>query len=208
MWVDVEQNTPEWFQLRAGRFGGSSIGTIMANYGKAFGTPAHKLAVKIALEQLRGEPIESLYSNAHMERGHEQEPIARQLYEIEYFCDVTNGGYFIGDGYTGVSPDGLVGKNGSVEIKSVIASVQFDTVKRGKHDPAYKWQLPFDLKVSRREWIDYISFCSEFPKGKRLFVERLYADDLKDKFEMIDKRVAEFTALINEKKKVIDEYNS
>jgi len=206
MWVDIEQNTPEWFQLRSGRFGGSSIGTIMANYGKAFGAPAHKLAVKIAIEQITGAPIESTYSNAHMERGHEQEPIARQLYEMEYFCDVTNGGYFIGDDYTGVSPDGLVGENGEIEIKSVIASVQFDTVKRGKHDPSYKWQLPFELKISGREWIDYISFCSEFPEGKRLFVERIHADDFNDQFKMLNIRTDEFKRLIDDKKKTINDY--
>ena len=203
-WIDVQQNSDEWVALRVGRIGGSSIGTIMANYGKAFGEPAHSLAVKIALEQIKGESFESSYTNAHMERGHEQEPIARALYESEYFCDVTNGGYIIVSDNIGVSPDGLVYDDGLIEIKSVISSVQFKTVKRGKFDPSYKWQLAFNLKCSERDWIDYVSFCAEFPEGKRLFVQRLTQEDFAEEFEMIITRLAEFRNLVSEKKEVIN----
>ena len=74
---DVEQNTDAWLQLRAGKLTSSNLGKVMANYGKAFGDPAKKLAVQIAIEQITGKPQESGYSNDHMDRGHEQEPIAR-----------------------------------------------------------------------------------------------------------------------------------
>ena len=50
--LDIQQNTDDWLQLRVGKIGGSSIGTIMACFGKAFGDPAHKLAIKLAVEQL------------------------------------------------------------------------------------------------------------------------------------------------------------
>ena len=95
--VDVEQNSDEWFSLRGGKLTSSKLGTIMANYGKAFGEPAKKYAVNIAIEQITGNPISSDYSNDHMERGHEQEPVARMLYEQETFCNVTNGGFWGGD---------------------------------------------------------------------------------------------------------------
>ena len=109
IWHDVDQNSDEWMALRVGRVGGSSIGKIMANYGKAFGQPAQDLAVRIALEQTTGVKSVGGFSNSHTERGHEQEPVARMLYEEWTFSDVALGGYCaIGDDI-GVSPDGLVG---------------------------------------------------------------------------------------------------
>ena len=203
-WIDVNQNTDEWFDLRVGRFGGSTIGKIMANFDKAFGPPAHGAAVRVALEKITGVRKESSYTNEHMERGIEQEPIARQLYEQTTFCDVTNGGYIIVNNDIGVSPDGLVGDDGIIEIKSVIDTVHFDTVKRNAPDPKYKWQLCFNLKCSGRDWIDYVEFCADFPKGKRLSIFRWFATDLQAEFEMIDSRLVEFHQLVREKIKIIN----
>ena len=83
--INCEQNTDEWFELRLGKVTGSSIAKIMANYGKAFGNPAKDLAVDLAVEQLTGKRKENNYSNSHMARGHEEEPIARALYEDKFF---------------------------------------------------------------------------------------------------------------------------
>ena len=95
--IDVNQNSDEWFKLRAGMLTSSKLGVIMANFGKSFGEPAKKYAVQIASEQITGDPISSGYSNEHMDRGHQQEPIARMLYEEQSFCDVGNGGFFHSD---------------------------------------------------------------------------------------------------------------
>lgn len=203
MWIDIEQNSDEWVQLRAGKVGGSSIGCVMANYGKAFGQPAHDLAVKIALEQITGIAQENSYSNAHMDRGHEQEPIARALYEQEFFCEVTNGGFY-DNGDIGVSPDGLVGNNGLIEIKSVIYKVHYANIERKTFDPSYKWQLYLNLQQSDREWIDFVSFCADFPDRKKLYDFRIYSKDCADKFAMIELRMNEFRQLVAQKRKVIE----
>jgi hypothetical protein len=203
MWHNVQQNTEEWLDLRCGKIGGSSIGKVMANFGKAFGQPAHDLAVKLAIEQITGKRQDSTYSNEHMERGHEQEPIARSLYESEYFCDVTNGGFFE-DGDIGFSPDGLVSDDGIIEIKSVIQTVHYATVERGSFDPAYKWQLYFNLKYSGRKWMDYVSFCATFPEGKRLFVHRINRNECGELFSMIESRLKDFRLLIDKKRTTIE----
>ena len=200
--IDVEQNSDEWFELRSGKLTSSKLGIVMANYGKAFGEPAKKYAVNIAIEQITGEPIASTFTNAHMERGHEQEPIARELYENNTFSDVTNGGFFDCD-FVGCSPDGMVYDDGVIEIKSVIASVQFANVKRGKVDPAYYWQCVGNLKFTGRQWLDFISYSSEFPVDKQLFVHRIYAADLQDDFNKIDSRVCDFKNLVAECKEII-----
>jgi hypothetical protein len=200
--IDVEQNSDEWFELRAGRLTSSKLGVVMANYGKAFGEPAKKYAVNIAIEQITGEPIPSTFTNAHMERGHEQEPIARELYENNTFSDVTNGGFF-DCGFIGCSPDGMVYDDGVIEIKSVIASVQFANVKRGSVDPAYYWQCVGNLKFTGRQWLDFVSYSSEFPVDRQLFVYRIYAADLAAEFDKINMRVNEFKNLVAQSKEII-----
>ena len=112
-WHDVEQNGDDWFTLRIGKPTCSKFGCFMANDGKAFGDPAKDYALQIALEIVNGTKSEISFSNEHTERGHEQEPIARMLYEEEYFIDVGNGGFFDW-GTHGDSPDGLVGADGVI----------------------------------------------------------------------------------------------
>ncbi len=200
---NIEQNTDEWLDLRIGKVTGSSCSKIMANYGKAFGEPAKKAAVTIALEQITGKRSESeMYKNEHMERGHEQEPLARALYESEYFVDVSNGGFF-DCGNTGCSPDGLVDDNGLIEIKSVIPSVHYANIKRGNVDPAYKWQIYFNLLYTQREWIDFVSYCYDFPKNKQLYVFRVTAGESKEQFEMIESRLLDFFKLVDQVKETI-----
>lgn len=201
---DVDQNSDEWFKLRGGRLTSSKLGTIMANFGKAFGDPAKKYAVNVAIEQITGEAISSTYSNEHMERGHEQEPIARAAYEDEFFCEVDNGGFF-DLGFVGCSPDGLVGDTGLIEIKSVIGSVHYANIKRQAVDPAYKWQCIGNLKFTSREWIDFISYSADFPEDKQLFVVRMHKKDLQQEFEMIDQRIKQFEALVKQTKETIQQ---
>jgi hypothetical protein len=201
---NVEQNTDEWLDLRSGKLTGSAISKVMANYGKPFGEPAKKLAANIAVEQLTGHRLmNESFSNGHMERGHQQEPIARMLYEQEHFVDVGNGGFF-DCGFTACSPDGLVDSDGVIEIKSVVASVHYASIKRNNIDPSYKWQIFFNLKETQRAWIDFISYCADFPLNKRLFVCRVYANQLEEEFSMLSTRIAEFKALVDDIKKNIN----
>lgn len=195
--IDVEQNTDEWFLLRAGLLTSSKLGTVMANFGKAFGEPAKKYAVQIAVEQITGQPISSSYSNDHMQRGHEQEPVARALYEERTFSEVANGGFFQ-SAFVGCSPDGRVCDEGAIEIKSVIAPVHFANVSRGGLDPAYRWQCFGNLKFMGVEWLDFVSYCADFPDDKRLYVSRIHKSNSGEEFEKIDERVDQFETLVND----------
>jgi hypothetical protein len=200
---DVDQNSDEWLDLRIKKITGSSCSKMMANYGKAFGEPAKKAAITIAIEQMTGKrSANDSYSNSQMQRGHDQEPIARMLYENEYFVDVTNGGFFdCGD--FGCSPDGLVYDDGLIEIKSVISSVHYANIKRGGIDPAYQWQIYFNLLKTEREWIDFVSYCADFPEESRLYVHRVNKSECTEKFDMIEQRSEQFFKLVDEIKETI-----
>jgi hypothetical protein len=193
---DVQQNTDEWQALRLGKATCSMFGAFMANYGKAFGEPAQREALRIALERLTGKKSEFSFSNDHMERGHEQEPVAKMLYAEETFTEVLNGGFF-DCGEHGDSPDARVGDVGVIEVKSVIAPTHYATIQRGTFDPAYKWQLVGHLDCTDRAWVDFVSYCSDFPLGSQLFVHRLWRGECKDELEMLRERRAAFLKLID-----------
>ncbi|EOG1815596.1 YqaJ viral recombinase family protein [Enterobacter hormaechei] len=202
IWHDVEQNGEEWDALRLGKATASNFGLIMANEGKAFGEPAKRYALQLALEHIKGCKSEFGFSNDHMERGHEQETIARMLYEEMNFVDVDNGGFFDHETY-GDSPDGLVGQDGLVEIKSVIAATHYSTITRGSFDPAYRWQLVGHLDCSGRDWVDFISYCSDFPDGKQLIVYRLTAAECESEIARLRARRKDFLELVADTKRRI-----
>ncbi|MGL4271726.1 YqaJ viral recombinase family protein [Pseudomonas sp. KT_2_4] len=194
-WHDVEQNTDVWVQLRVGKATGSNAGCYMANGDGAFGEPAKKYALQVALEIATGRKAEFSFSNDHTERGHEQEPIASMHYEDAEFVTVTNGGFFdCGD--HGDSPDGLIGTDGVLEIKCVTAAVHYATLKRGSFDPAYRWQLVSHLDCTGRDWVDFVSFCSEFPEASQLIVYRSTRDDFKEELLRLAERRAKFLELV------------
>jgi hypothetical protein len=197
IWHDVEQNSDEWMELRIGKATASCFGSFMANDGKAFGDPAKRYALQIALERSTGKKADYSFSNDHMERGHEQEPIARMMYEQERFIDVSNGGFFDCGEY-GDSPDGLVGEDGVIEIKSVITSTHYATLMRGSFDPAYRWQLVGHLDCTGRQWVDFCSYCADFPESKQLIIHRLTRDGCAAELERLRARRAEFLALVKE----------
>lgn len=206
-WHDVQQNTDAWQALRCRKVTASNFAVFMANDGKGFGDPAKRLALQIALEQITGRKAEHSFSNDHTERGHEQEPVAKMLYEDERFVTVTNGGFFDWGEY-GDSPDGLVDADGVVEIKSVIASTHYATLQRGSFDPAYRWQLVGHLDCTGRDWVDFISFCSDFPEERQLIVYRVDRDMFKEELKRLQERRALFLELVKETRASIEQSTS
>lgn len=195
-WIDVEQNTDEWMALRFGKATASQFPTIMANEGKAFGEPAKRYALELALQLVTGRKAEYSFKTEHMERGHAMEPDALERYEQLNDVLVTNGGFFDG-GRFGDSPDGLIGDDGGLEIKSVIASVHYASLIRESFDPAYKWQLVGHLMCSGREWFDFASYCTDFPDSSNLLVYRLNRSECEDDINRLQSRLNDFIALVD-----------
>lgn len=194
---DVQQNSDAWHELRLGKATASKFGCFMANDGKAFGDPAKDYALKIALERVTGRRAEFSFTNDDMERGHEQEPVARMIYEDDRFVDVGNGGFFDCGEY-GDSPDGLIGDDGVLEIKCVVAKTHYATLRRGSFDPAYRWQLVGHLDCTGRQWVDFASYCADFPESEQLIVYRLTRDECAAELERLRERRAQFLALVAE----------
>jgi hypothetical protein len=178
MWIDIEQNTPEWLNERLGLATSSNFSKIMANEGKAFGEPAKKYARKIALEIVTKQRNErdGSYSGGFMADGHELEPIAVNGYEMETFIKTTNGGFYK-VGNFGDSPDRNAGEDGALECKGVIANTQWVRIERGGFDTSYKWQICGHIWLGNKKWCDFVSYCPEMPENKQLYVFRVERDE-------------------------------
>ncbi len=181
MFVDIKQNSEEWFELRLKKATSSNFAKIMANDGKTFGLPALEYAERIALEYVTGVKDETGFTSGFMDRGTELEPVARPRYELETLYVVTNGGFHIQKSnhkiLLGDSNDGNVGKDGCIEIKCVIPKTQWKRLKKGGYDLAYKWQIQGHIWIGEKDWCDFVSFCPEMPENKQLYIHRIERDN-------------------------------
>ena len=165
--VDCVQGTPEWFAARCGIPSASNFDKIVTSAG-APSKQAEKYMYQLAAERVTGRTEES-YSNAAMERGKETEAEARDLYEIITDERVDSVGICFKDEdkLVGASPDGLVGDEGSIEIKCPLSHTHVGYLINGGLPSEYFQQVQGQLYVTGRKWVDFISY---FPGLKPLIV--------------------------------------
>lgn len=173
--ADVLQGSKEWHDARCGRATASCFGEVLA---KGQGKTRASYLRKIVGERLTGKVSES-YSNKHMERGQEQEPLARLAYEAANDCFVQQVGFIQHDEImAGCSPDGLIGKDGGAEIKSAMPHIHVETILSGSYPSEHKAQVQGNLWLSEREWWDFCSYCPDMrDRTRRLYVYRVYRDE-------------------------------
>ena len=174
----MEQGSPEWLALRAGKFTGSRFADLMAVTKSGPSTSRANLLVTLALERLTGQPEET-YQNDAMRRGTELEPLARGAYEAltgELVEQVAFIVHPVHD-FCGVSPDGLLGTDGMVELKCPAAQAKhLAALRGGAHAHEYKWQVQGQLWVAGRAWCDVVSYDPRFPDGLHLAITRVFRD--------------------------------
>lgn len=162
---DIEQGTDEWHEVRRGVLTASSVGKLLTSTGKlSAGETAKSLMRSLVAERLTGRS-EHFHISADMERGNFDEPLARDLYS-ETYAPVTEVGFMVRDFdglRLGYSPDGLVGDDGLIEVKSRRQSIQLKTVLEDQVPAENMAQLQAGLLVSGREWIDYLSYSGGMP---------------------------------------------
>lgn len=158
------------------------------------------LTLVLAAERITGWTEESFVNDA-MWRGIEDEPKARAKY-AEHYAPVTEVGFMTEDRWgfrIGYSPDGLVGDDGLIEIKSRSPKAQLATILADTPPAENMPQLQAGLLVSGRQWLDYVSYAGGMP----LYVKRVYPDP--KWFEAITNAVAAFEANAAEMVRIYDE---
>jgi len=174
---DVEQGSEKWHDLRRGIVTASTVGRLITEKRLAPATNenARALALLLVAERITGW-TDPTYQNFDMMRGVLDEPVARDLYS-KNFAPVAEMGFMIRDAGAwrlGFSPDGLVGDDGLIEVKSRRQKSQVSTVLAGEVPLANMAQCQAGLLVSGREWLDYVSFSG----GMHLYVKRVVPDPM------------------------------
>jgi hypothetical protein len=170
--TDIVQRSDEWYELRRGMITTSAVGRLITpkTMKPASNQDSRSLASTLAAERISGW-TDSGFVNDDMMRGIDSEPILRAKY-AQHYAPVTEVAFMTEDRFgfkLGLSPDGLVGEDGLIEIKCPRANGHIGTIIAGHPPIEYMAQLQCALLVSGREWIDYVSFCAGLP----LYVKRV-----------------------------------
>ena len=115
-----------------------------------------------------------------MQWGIDQEPHAIAAYEN------ATGNFVIGTGLidhpeiemSGASPDGLVGRDGQIEVKCPTNKTHINTLFTKEVPKEYLPQITWQLACTKREWCDFVSYCPLLPKHLQIIVIRVHAADL------------------------------
>jgi len=161
----LEQGSPEWHDQRRGIVTASVVGKLLSAGGQvANNDTSRALTALLAAERITNYTEPTVMSD-DMWRGVMDEPIARDKY-AEHNAPVTEVGFMVENkwGYSiGYSPDGLVGDDGLIEIKSRRQKKHLQTILSREVPPENYAQLQCGLLVSGRQWCDYVSYCGGMP---------------------------------------------
>ena len=187
--LNLEQGSDEWFSAR--------LGVPTASRFKDIVTPAKgdkSTSYKGYMYELIAERLtkdrENFFKSEWMERGNEIEPLARASYEFMHEVEVQQVGMIFNDEMTiGISPDGLIGDVGGLEIKCPKPSTLVKYMLDGGLPLEYKPQVMGSLMISGREWWDFLAFHPSMD----FFQIRVYRDE-----EYIKKMETHLNDFVNE----------
>lgn len=163
---DLIQGTDEWHDQRRGMVTASVVDQLITTktIKPAANDASRSLVALLVAERITGW-TDPTFVGDDMLRGWEDEPRAVEAYG-EHFAPVTTAGFMVRDDWgfrIGYSPDGLVGDDGLVEVKSRRPKKHLQTILSGEVPAENMAQIQCGLLVSGRAWCDYVSFCGGMP---------------------------------------------
>lgn len=174
---DIEQGSLKWHELRLGKITASKMADVLS---KGRGTALSKLAetymMELLAERLTGE-AKSFFENEAMRWGTETEPQARAMYELNSGNDVREVAFIERNEFVGVSPDGLIGECGMLEIKCPTTITQIKRALTDDYSKDYYAQIQMQLWVAEREWCDFLSFDPRLDVEAGYLLQRVKRDE-------------------------------
>ena len=171
---NVDQGSDLWMGLRCGLLTASEMKLIITPKLKVADNDKSRAHVWELMAQRITKYVEPSYISDDMIRGHEDEIEALIRYQQEY-GKVADVGFITNDdfGFTiGYSPDGLVGDDGLIEAKSRRQRFQAEVITEQTVPEEHIIQCQTGLMVSKRKWLDYISYCG----GMNMITIRVFPD--------------------------------
>lgn len=211
-YITAPQGSDEWLQARVGKITASRYkdarDRLKPVKGEARGKPSAKCigyAAQVAVERIAGRPIDKVFQNWQMREGQEQEPHARNAYDVETGNVVQEVGSIVTDDDLFLySPDGLIGDDGLLEIKTLLSG---DVILRviGDGDLSeYMDQCMGGLWITGRKWIDLVLWAPALdPIGRALTIHRIERDE--DAIEALEADLIEFAGMVQKAERKLRE---
>ena len=202
--TEIEQGSASWHELRLGKVTASRVSDVLTNgRGGAVSKTAESYMMELIAEKLTGM-TKPFFENDAMRWGTETEPQARSMYEINNdFITVDEVAFIEFNDFIGVSPDGLIGDDGMLEIKCPTSTTQIKRALSDDYSADYKSQIQMQLWVSGREWCDFVSFdprldCEASYLHKRVFRDEEYIKQMEVKVFAFVERMNELINKLNQ----------
>lgn len=200
--AEFDQGSEAWLQARCGLLTASEMKLIVTPTLKVASNDKERAHLYHLLAQRVTRYVEPHYESADMERGKFDEEHARAKYaevygEVTEVAGVTNNKLGFPIWY---SPDGMVGDDGQIEVKSRIQKWQMQTLIEFVANDAvptdFLIQVQTGLLVTEREWLDFVSYSG----GMKMAVVRAYPDPVIQ--EAIANAAIDFERRLTEKLKI------
>lgn len=190
---DCPQYSPEYWAVRRGVPTASNASRIITPAKAVMSSQAEAYACELIAEKYDAYyGIQDEYVTAAMKNGTIMEPEARRFYEFEMNCDVQQVGFVLtDDGRFGCSPDGLVGEDGGLELKSPTTATHVRYLIKGGVPLEYLPQIHWSLIVTGRKFWSFMSYCPGLPP----LLVRVEPDEFTEKLRAC---MEEFWALYQE----------
>jgi len=185
----MKQGSEDWYRIRAGRITGSRFARAMA---KADSNAYAGLVAELVEERRTGRSVDGGYVNDAMQWGMDHEAAARRWYAKHSGQRVAQTGFVIHPtlDFVGVSPDGLVGTDGLIEIKCPQLATFERVIAAGAMPSRYRWQVQGQMWVCQRQWLDFVCF---HPPGQGI-THRITRDD--NALDRLEARCIEIDRLV------------
>jgi putative phage-type endonuclease len=183
---NVEQRTDAWFKLRELHLTASNASTIISS-GKGLETYCRQLVLEKMLPSNR-----EVYLSVDMERGILLEPEAREEYEKQTKQNVNLVTFVEMGKYIGCSPDGLIDKDGGLELKCPNDKTYMNYLLDNEIPKDYYNQCQMGLYITGRQWWDLALYNPNFKK--KMIIHRILPD--KEVFEKLQKGLTLGTLII------------
>jgi hypothetical protein len=202
IWHEVEQGTPEWFNLRQGKITSSNCHSLLVNgKNKGLGTGAWSLVYELAGE-IVSNPMVNDFDTYATERGKSLEPIAINEYSEFTWRNVRNVGFVELSRYAGTSPDGIcVGAKKGVEIKCLMHREHMRVLDNGP-DKSHQVQCQWHMFITGFPTWDLVYFHPDMGEKSLLIYEQeideLIHKRFKEAYEIAANQIARLVSLCKE----------
>lgn len=194
----LEQRSEEWRLARCGSVTASRVADLIKiNKNGSFSAKRAAYFNELVAERITKRPQDWKEIRSLTERA-ELEPDARACYSFYTGNEVEIVGYVKHPKIenAGASPDGLIGRDGMIEIKALDAANHVRLLA-GDDSVMFEYlpQVHFGMACTKRKWCDFVAFNPTMPEDMKLYRRTIERDEIC--ITEIEKAVRQFLAEVD-----------